>query len=201
MTPNLYHNDLFVLIHGLSSSKNEWFTEHKNLTDYFRDNSISFIALNLYGHGDFPADEPNFSADYIDDDLWPIFIDKSVAKITHSISIEDQVRSFTNVHIISYSIGSVVAIEVAKRITKCASLSLCVPDPDYSINDCYSLCNSVDQVNAIKTTIFSGIKDDEVPYKDIERLLEGHTHIHHHAYDAGHSLPTQWIDDLLNEFE
>ncbi len=202
MTPSLYQNDLFVLIHGLSSSKDEWFTTHKKLTDYFTSNSITFIALDLYGHGSYSADEPNFNNEYIDDDLWPIFIDKSVNNYLKVISIEDQKnRSFNGIHLMSYSVGSVIAIELAKHLSTCKSLSLSVPNPDYSINDSYSLCNVIGKLNKLRINIFSGTKDEEVPYKDIETLIRENKNINLHSDYAGHLLPNQWIDDLLNDFE
>jgi pimeloyl-ACP methyl ester carboxylesterase len=201
LTPSLYQNDLFVLIHGLSSSKDEWFNNHKRLSDYFILHNIPFIALDLYGHGGFAADEPDFSTDYINDDLWPVFIDKSVNKFTYTISLENEKRSLKRIHIISYSVGSVIGIELAKRLTKCTSLSLCVPNPDYSINDEYSLCNTLEQIKNKNINILSGTNDNEIEYKEIEKLIKDHKYINHHSYNAGHILPDQWIDDLLNDFE
>lgn len=201
MTPSLYQNDLFILIHGLSSSKEEWFNNHKKITDHFKNNNIPFIALDLYGHGGFPADEANFSTDYINDDLWPVFIDKSVNKYLSTISYENEKEAYKRIHIISYSVGSVIAIEIAKRLNNCRSLSLCVPNPDYSINDEYSLCNTIKQINNKVINILSGTSDDEVEYEDIERLIKENKNINHLSYNAGHILPNQWIDDLLNIFE
>ena len=201
MTPSLYTNDLFVLIHGLSSSRNEWFNEHKKLTDYFISNSIPFVALDLYGHGSFSAVEQEFNTEYIDDDLWPIFIDKSVSKFVNTISTEDHKRSLKSIHIISYSVGSVVAIEIAKKLNKCKSLSLAVPNPDYEVNDDYSLCNSIKNVKNIKASVFSGTVDEEVTYEDIKTFVKENNYINHYSYDAGHLLPHKWIDDLLSNYE
>lgn len=65
LTLSLYQNDLFVLIHGLSSSKDEWFTNHKELIDFYKKNSVPFIALDLYGHGSYAADEKDFNTEYM----------------------------------------------------------------------------------------------------------------------------------------
>lgn len=201
MTPHNYENDLFVLIHGLGSSKEEWTTRHRRFTDFLSQHRIRYIALDLYAHGESREEGCTIDTEYIDDETWPTFVDESVARIEAAVAeLGAAPRVATRIHLVSYSAGSVVAVEFLKRGHLVSSVAMAVPNPDYEAGDEYSLCRNAPFLRDIATFMYSGTRDDEVPIADARRLVAENPWIRHREYDSGHELPAEWCDDVLRDY-
>lgn len=206
MTPHYYENDLFVLIHGLGSSRKEWTTRHRRFTDSLSRHGIRYIALDLYGHGESREEGCPIDTEYIDDETWPTFVDESVARIETAVAEHGAYgrvasgRGAARIHLVSYSVGSVVAIELLKRGCPISSVAMAVPNPDYEAGDAYSLCRNAPLLRDIATFMYSGTKDEEVPIADARRLVAEYPWIRHREYDCGHELPAEWCEDLLRDY-
>lgn len=192
---------LNILIHGGNSSKNEWFetdgyTKGGNLTDFLERSGLSYLACDLYGHGDWKADEPDFSTENISDEYWNKAVENSVVYIMERIELLKE--NFDSINIISYSIGSFFAINLLEKLQgyRVNNIILCSPDPGREYNDEFSMHNNLDQLEAPYLTIYYGTKDKEVNTGDIMWVFnlvksENKKLI---SYNCGHSLPADWVE-------
>ncbi len=188
---------LYVLLHGQGSSNKEWFVDRPELIRYFKDAGLAHIAPDLYGHGDFTPLERDFNPDYIDDEFFPLYVKRSADAIERLI--KDAVDSGTAacVHLISYSAGSVIALELLKRGLPISSVNMAVPNPDYDQADEYALCTNAGLLSGLSVRVYAGQHDEEVPIVDIRRFVASHPPLVYREYECGHLLPSVWADDLI----
>ncbi|MDA3899246.1 MAG: hypothetical protein PF637_01870 [Spirochaetes bacterium] len=200
-------HSLTVLIHGLESSKDDWtekngFTKGGNLTALLEDNELSYCAQDLYGHGQFKADEPGFDPTDISDELWPLFIKRSVRACLEAIESLCNSGAYQSLNVITYSGGSQIGVELLKEQLSLpvAVVAMAVPPLQRDYDDEYSLHNNLDVFSNTKNFFFFGIADEETPIEDCRWLVpQLPKNSVHFEYQSGHSLPVQWVSDCLSE--
>ena len=84
---------LTVLIHGLEGAATDWkdpegYSHGGLLTQALNNADLPWIALDLYGHGEWKAEEPEFNPANVSDELWAGFIDRSVDAIVQALGFE-----------------------------------------------------------------------------------------------------------------
>lgn len=196
--------DLYILLHGQQSSKREWlekdgYTHGGNLTDGLMDNGFSFIAFDLYGHGD--SRTVDYSKDYLDDEEYQDFIGQSVQGIGETLSQIKAVEPERRIHLVTYSTGSVAGLKVQEQYGLFEDIYLAVPVPQKEYDDEFSLHNNISKLKEnSRLVVFYGNNDEEVAASETEWFYDqipcSKKQIF--AYDSGHSLPSEWVRDFIN---
>ncbi len=194
---------LFVLIHGQEGGKEDWlekdgYSKGGNCSALLEQLGYSWLATDLYGHGDYKADESDFDCTEISDEYWEKFIDRSVAKIIHELDlVKDE---FEDISIISYSAGGSVAVKLLEKNTifPVKEIHMAAPIPDSENDDEYSLHNNLNLFRDLKVYMYSGVYDEEVDHEEVECVFDEIESVKKrlNVYEAGHSLPFMWIKDL-----
>lgn len=205
LTP-LQTTSLVVLIHGLGGSHRTWledddYTHGARLTRQLTRHGLAWIAPDLYGHGEWRADEPDFDAHDVSDALWPLFINRSVSHFGDLIRHELVRKACSHITLVSYSAGSCVLAKLAQGDLGLSvdRIVMAVPVPYRDMDDEYSLHRNPDAFSGKLCYIYGGEVDEEVPLPELrwwfsqldaqEKLLR--------IYPAGHALPSSWVDDVL----
>ena len=205
-TPQIFYStgsdELFVLIHGQQSSKREWldpvgYTKGGQLTNGLMDRGISFLAFDLYGHGDYKS--VDYDKEYLDDDEYEDFINTSVKTIGEEIVEIKKGNGYRRISLVTYSTGSVIGLRVQELYNVFDHVYLCAPVPQKEYDDEYSLHNNLSHVNQ-RVVIFCGKQDDEVPLAETTWFYETVSTEDKKifTYESGHSLPEEWVSDFLS---
>lgn len=200
---NAENKCLFVLIHGQGDTRDTWtemdgYTKGGNCTQLLNELGYSWFATDLYGHGNYPADESDFDCEQIPDEYWSKFIEKSVARILHELDLlKDQ---FEQIAIISYSGGGSVAVKLLEKntILPVREIHMAAPVPDSENDDEYSLHNNLTLFKDLEVYFYSGVYDEEVEHEEVESVFDEIEcrKKRLNVYESGHSLPHQWVKDL-----
>jgi len=202
----LKSSTLNVCIHGMESSKQEWFdkddyTKGGNLTERLLKQGHAVIALDLYGHGDWEVGA-GFDKKDVTDEQWPTFISESVNAIASTIEKHCQNDEFDSVNIFSYSVGTVIAVKVIDKLSlPIKHLIFAAPSPDREENDEYSLHNNLAAFERSNIYLYCGLEEDEPIVEDTRWLIK---QIKNETktvrwYPSGHSLPITWVEDVFKD--
>ena len=199
---------LTVLIHGQTSSKEEWtsvggYTKGGDLTRLLNERGQSWMACDLYGHGEWRADEPDFDNANISDDEWIGFLDRSAAGIRKALDFALAQQTYSSLNFATYSVGCLVAVEIMKRglPLPVGKIVMAVPTPEREYDDESSLHNNLDVFSSAFTAIAMGRNDMDSNPDDIRWFFEqipGDRKVLR-SYDSGHSLPEAWVFDVIDE--
>jgi hypothetical protein len=164
---------LTVLIHGLQGSRRDWcerggYSKGGDLTDRLSALGRSWIACDLYGHGDWPATEPDFSSEHISDELFPSFLSRSADATRVAIEAAVARHDVDHLQLVTYSAGCHVALQLLKGALPrpVTTLALAVPTPERAYDDEYSLHNNLDVFEGRTVGMFVGRDDDEVAFDE-----------------------------------
>lgn len=197
---------LTVLIHGFEGSRADWrerggYSKGGDLTDRLRERGMAWVACDLYGHGDWPAEEDGFSTGNISDELFPSFVARSADAVRQAIEVAVVSTAAERVNVVSYSAGCHVAVVLLglPLPRPATTVLLAAPTPERAYDDEYSLHNNLEVFEGLTAGLFCGREDDEAPYADVVWLSERFPPgiVRRWDYDAGHALPTTWVDDAI----
>jgi pimeloyl-ACP methyl ester carboxylesterase len=199
---------LNLLVHGLGSSRNEWielnqYTKGGNLTELLERNNMPYLAIDLYGHGGWLAEEDDFDAGNISDELWPKFVERSVLEVSRLVNDLSRMHGYTKLNIYTYSGGGIIGLKVINKLTVAVeSVFMGSPTPERDYDDEYSLHNNF--ANLIDCDVFwyCGDTDEFSSKHDVEWCF-GQLHCRRKMlrwYQAGHSLPLQWVTDCVRDW-
>ncbi len=199
---------LSLFIHGLASSKDEWFemngyTKGGNLTELLLNHNQAVLAVDLYGHGNYQADEKEFNASNISDEDWPKFVAQSVAKVAHITNEICSKHGYTRTNVFSYSGGAIIGIKVITFLNAdVEQVFLASPPPERKYDDEYSLHNNTEILTKCNVFVYAGRKDEYIEQEDLDWFFEQLTCVSKKlcCYEAGHSLPITWVDDAIKEY-
>lgn len=203
-------NGLAVLIHGMTSSKAEWteiggYTKGGDLTRLLSGSSRSWVASDLYGHGDWVADEPGFDVEDIPEEAWMPFLDRSASGIRCAVEEAIKGRDYSFIDIITYSVGGQVGLRILREglPLPVRRVVMAVPPPERDYDDETSLHNNLEVLASVGLTIAAGLDDEESSLDDLRWFFDQLSSPNKvlRAYEAGHSLPTQWVFDALADLE
>lgn len=201
-------NPLIYLIHGQGGSRQDWldrtgFTRGGLLTEALDAYGMAWAAPDLYGHGAWTADEPDFDPDDIDDDLW----DKTVALSVDRMAgeLEDLCRggAYDRIVLVTYSAGAVFGVKLLARTLPrpVETLLLAAAPPQREFDDGYSLHNNLEVFKDRRVVLYSGTEDEEIPPGEtrwfFERVPAREKRLR--EYPSGHSLPAAWTKDALSD--
>jgi alpha-beta hydrolase superfamily lysophospholipase len=198
---------LFVLIHGLGGSRQSWledeaYTHGARLTRELTRRGIAWIAADLYGHGDWHADEADFDTSHIPDACWPSFVARSVNRLCELTRQAVAQGAYTQLTLLSYSAGSTILAKLAQEALGCPvkTLVLASPIPDRDMDDTYSLHNNPAAFAGRRCLVYGGEADEDVPLAELRDWFEGLDAGQKclRLYAAGHALPAAWVDDLIS---
>ena len=192
---------LTILIHGLEGSSKDWeeingFSKGGNLTQSLKARGLDYRAYDLYGHGEWDAEEEDFDPSSISDDLYPKFVYRSADKIAQNIRAELGRGEYDGINLVSYSGGSVPGMKILKKLTnlRIGHIILCVPTPEKEYDDEFSLHNNLDVFDGRDVIVFMGTEDEEVPPEDMDFFFK-QLHCRNktlYRYPCGHALPVNW---------
>ncbi|MFW6365260.1 MAG: alpha/beta fold hydrolase [Spirochaetota bacterium] len=200
-------HSLAVLIHGIGGHKEDWletdgYTKGGNLTKALEEDGVSWIACDLYGHGENAAREDGFDSNNISDELWPRFISQSADCILTHLSALCQEHRFSSLSVITYSAGCQVGMTLLRRILPIPveSVLMAALTPERNYDDEYSLHNNLDALSGKNVCFFSGSHDSIVPVGDVrwvyDRLQNEKKALY--IYETDHSLPVEWTKDAMH---
>jgi pimeloyl-ACP methyl ester carboxylesterase len=201
---------LTVLIHGLQGSRRDWcerggYSKGGDLTDRLSALGRSWIACDLYGHGDWPATEPDFSSEHISDELFPSFLSRSADATRVAIEAAVASHDVDHLQLVTYSAGCHVAVQLLKGSLPrpVTTLALAVPTPERAYDDEYSLHNNLDVFEGRTVGMFVGRDDDEVAFDEACWFFDQLPRSAKRRWDypVGHSLPIAWVDDAIDLLE
>lgn len=197
---------LFVLIHGLGGSRRGWledetYTHGAQLTQALARRGIAWIAADLYGHGDWHAEEADFDTHHIPDAYWPSFVARSVSRLCALTRQAVAHGGYAQLTLLSYSAGSTILAKLAQEALGCPveTLVLAAPVPDRDMDDTYSLHNNPAAFAGRRCLVYGGEADEDVPAAELRdwfhALDAGQKSLR--LYAGGHALPAAWIEDLM----
>jgi predicted esterase len=199
---------LNLLIHGQGSSRGEWlekdgYTKGGNLTEILCRDQISWAAADMYGHGEWSADEPDFDPENVDDETWEKLVGLTLANLMDILTGLIRSHRFASMNIITYSAGSVLGARLLaeKLPLPVGRILMAAPTPQRDFDDGYSLHNNLSIFEGRKVFLYAGTSDDEVSIDETRWLFgqipgDGKTL---REYDGGHSLPLAWVTDALKD--
>ncbi|MDX2467168.1 MAG: hypothetical protein QNL12_07635 [Acidimicrobiia bacterium] len=198
---------LNILIHGQTASKRDWtevgsYTKGGDLTGLLDERRQSWMACDLYGHGDWEADRPGFDPEDISDDEWVPFLARSADGFRASLDLSLEEHSYTALNFVTYSMGCLIAVEIIKRglPLPVRTIVMAVPSTEREYDDSTSLHNNLDAFSSSFTHIAMGLQDDDSTPDDIRwffDLIPGDRKALR-SYKAGHSLPVDWVTDAID---
>ncbi|MGI9643441.1 MAG: hypothetical protein ACR2N9_11760 [Acidimicrobiia bacterium] len=198
---------LTIMVHGLTASKGDWievggYTKGGELTRMLEDHQRSWIAGDLYGHGDWIADEPGFNTEDISDDLWPSFIARSATGMVEILQKASDEFHYTSLDIVTYSLGAVVAAQAIGRglPIELRRIATAVPAADSEHDDELSLHNNLSAFSSVPVFVAVAEHDEEVSTDDVRWFFDQipGTNKTTRTYDSGHSLPSAWTIDAMD---
>jgi pimeloyl-ACP methyl ester carboxylesterase len=190
-----------VLIHGLGSSKEEWTTRHRRFTDFLSQHRIRYIALDLYAHGESREEGCTIDTEYIDDETWPTFVDESVARIEAAVAeLGAAPRVATRIHLVSYSAGSVVAVEFLKAWLPGFLGRDGGPQPGLRSGGWVFPLPQRPAPSRYRDVHVFGDAGRLSADRGREAAVAENPWIRHREYDSGHELPAEWCDDVLRDY-
>ncbi|NLT54538.1 MAG: hypothetical protein GXX79_08205 [Actinomycetales bacterium] len=197
---------LTVLVHGIEGSRLDWlerggYTKGGDLTDRLSRLGMSWVACDLYGHGDWPAEEAGFSREDISDDLYPVFLRRSSEAIRQAIATATTQAAVDRLNVVSYSAGCDVAVDVLKTSVgiPVVSFLMAAPVPHREFDDEYSLHNNLEVFAGRTVGVFCGRQDEYVSFEEISWFFDQLPDASRHRWDysSGHALPVAWVDDAV----
>lgn len=192
---------LTVLFHGLGSSAEAWrspdgYTHGSALTQALEAAGTWWIAADLYGHGRHEATEPDFDPSDISDELWPRFVEESVAAFESAIDAELTANPQLELHCVSYSGGAGILAQLLKKRPDLlpSQMVLAVPMPDRDADDEYSLHRNLEVFAKPRVTILAASADDEVDPAETSWFFDLVPEPKELVFfESGHSLPQEWV--------
>jgi pimeloyl-ACP methyl ester carboxylesterase len=214
MLPHVHHYKdksapLTILIHGLESSKLEWFemngyTKGGAIVEGLKSRNQNFLAIDLYGHGEWVATEPNFDKSDISDELWDSFIANSVNEIANLTNRLCEKFGYQEITLTSYSAGALISVKLVDLLSlPVTGFHFAAPTPEREFDDEYALHNNLQSLIKAKVHIYYGESDLEAKAEDVEwfydkieakskRIIR---------YSSGHSLPLEWTNDYFSSHQ
>lgn len=191
---------LTVLFHGLESSAEAWrspdgFSHGSALTQALDAAGARWVAVDMYGHGRHKATERDFDPADITDEIWPRFIDESVAACERAIDAELADDPHLDLQMVSYSAGVGILTHLVRKRPdlRPSRMVLAVPTPDREADDEYSLHHHLDVFTAPHVTILAATADEEVDPAEtswfFDLVPEPKEWV---LFESGHSLPEEW---------
>ena len=203
-------DSLVVLIHGLGSCGRAWsededYTKGACLTRRLTQLGIPWVAPDLYGHGEWRADEPEFDANHIPDSLWQKFVDASVQHLAETVRRESLRTGSQRITLLSYSMGSAILAKLAQEDLglPVSDIVMAVPVPFRDMDDEYSLHNNQRAFSGRSCHIYGGEMDEEVALSELRwwyEQLEAQKKTLR-IYSSGHALPVAWVNDVFDDLK
>lgn len=196
---------LTLLVHGLGGAAQDWrerdgYTHGGNLTDALSTARQSWIACDLYGHGTWTADEPDFDPYDIDDDTWDAFVERSCGALAAAVDRALAAAPGAAVRIVTYSAGCLMAARLLRQQPSLAPavVVLAAVTPERAEDDEYSLHHNLEPLSRGSLALLYGERDEQTPAEDVQWLAsQMTTQPRLLAYDSGHSLPARWVEDAI----
>lgn len=195
-------DSLTLLFHGTESSKNDWlekngYTKGGNFIELLNEKKMSWIALDLYGHGDWTADEAEFDRTDISDELWPKFITASAAEAKKVLSAYIHKYKIEFVNLVSYSAGCHIIVNMLRTKIEISvgNIIMAASGPEKDYDDEFAFHNNLEIFNNNNCTFFWGKNDDDEDIKDNEwfyNMISGNPK-KKFVYNSSHSLPINWV--------
>jgi pimeloyl-ACP methyl ester carboxylesterase len=197
---------LVVFLHGIGGSSRDWTCEndythgHLLLQQVAKANWL-YRCYDLYGHGEWKANEPDFNPEYIDDKAWPKFIQESELGILAKIEKEIEDNPVDRLILVSYSGSAIISLRIANRINPdlpCICV-MAAPDPAREYDDEYSLHNQINR-RSIDYLIICGKDDEEINIDDLKYVYEqinGRKELV--ELKGGHSIDAEWTEIAFNK--
>lgn len=190
---------MVVFLHGIGGSSKDWTVENDYTHGHLLFQAVAksrwlFRCYDLYGHGEWKPDEPDFDPDYINDELWPKFIQESETVILGKVNDAIDEHQVDAVIFVSYSGSAIISLRIANRIdehVRCMCI-MAAPDPARDYDDEYSLHNQINK-RSIDHLILYGRDDQEINIGDLQYVYEsigGQKEIM--EIDGGHSIDGEW---------
>lgn len=192
---------LTILIHGQEARKEDWinrggFTKGGDLVHLLEEKECSWMACDLYGHGEWIAEESGFNTEDISDEEWPDFLERSTGEFCRVLEQELEGRHYRSLNLVTYSMGCLVAVQMIRKglPLEIRCIVMAVPSTEREYDDKYSLHNNLEVFSAPTVSIAMGTRDDDSSPDDIkwffDRIPGNRKHLF--SYESGHSLPVEW---------
>lgn len=198
---------LTILVHGFEGARTDWrerggYTKGGDLTDRLGAAGRSWLACDLYGHGDWVADEPDFSPEHISDELFPGFLTRSADAIRAAVIDTVAEADVDHLDVVTYSSGCHVVVQLLKGPSlprPVSTLAMAVPTPEREYDDEFSLHNNLAVFDGPTVGVFAGRDDDVVALDEVRWFFEQlpGTAKRRWEYASGHALPSAWTDDAV----
>ncbi len=190
-----------VSLHYMTGSKEVWLNdEHAQLLAYAIANSIPFFAFDLYGHGEWESDDPDFNTEDIDGEQWETFVADSTQGIAECITqlcaqhqIDAEALDF-----VGYSVGNLIGVKLIAAGIAARSFAMGSPVPWRAYDDAYALHNNLEALVDLPLLVLTGKSDEEVEEGEVawffERVESDKKELL--VFDSGHSLPKVWFEKV-----
>lgn len=203
-------DSLVVLIHGLGACGRTWsededYTKGAHLTRRLTQLGIPWVAPDLYGHGEWRAEEPEFDPNHIPDSLWQKFVDCSVKRLGETVKRESLRTGSRSITLLSYSVGCVILAKLAQEDLglPVLDIAMAVPVPFREMDDEYSLHNNQGAFSGRSCYVYAGETDEEVALSELRwwhEQLEAQKKVLR-VYSSGHALPVAWVNDVFDDLK
>lgn len=199
-------NPMVVFLHGIGGSSKDWteksdYTNGHILLEQVKKAGYLYRCFDLYGHGDWKADEPDFDPEYINDEQWPIFIRESESVILRQIQEEIEKHQVDSLIIVSYSGSAIISLRIANRMdehVRCMCI-MAAPDPAREYDDEYSLHNQVNK-RPMDYLLIYGENDEEINIDDLQwvfKRINGQKKMV--ELNGDHSIDQSWTEVAFQE--
>lgn len=193
---------LAVLIHGQESSKADWltpgdYTKGGDLTRELRVRGISWLAHDLYGHGDWQAREEDFDPADISDEIWPDFVMESVTALRCAIESAVALNPVDSLVVVGYSTGNTILVKLlAERLpVPVRGVVMASVVPEREMDDEYALHQNLGVLEGQRVLLHTGLHDAETSPDEVQwffsRLPAAEKRLC--TYHSGHDLPVDWV--------
>jgi predicted esterase len=197
---------LVVLIHGQEGSKQEWAPEYQGygspLSRHLQNHGVSWLAHDLYGHGDWPAQDELFDPGDICDENWPDFVVESVTALRNAIHSAVRANPVNRLVLVGYSTGNIILVKLLAEALPVPVDSIVMASllPEQEMDDEFALHNNVSVLENRRIMLHSGLFDPDTSPAEIDwffsRVPSQNKILH--TYHSDHNLPENWIEETLD---
>lgn len=191
------YKSVLILLHYQTGSKSVWFEDQMTpLMEWAEQSQTCLLAYDLYGHGDWKAQEPEFDPNYLPDELCEKAIDHSAKYIAEDFLEQKKDLGFTQVDLMGWSFGTTIALKMIPQSLSPDRLIFAAPTPEKEYDDGYSFHNNLKAFSNSKVLFISGTKDEEVQEGEVPWVFD---QIQSQSKkliqpESGHDLPKEWIN-------